>query len=427
MVKKFQGKVTIESIQTAFDSLVDRINNMVDAYNDSASVQDIDFSKGGTTLAPSGYTLTIGGLKQLMRYYDGSVIGCKVFRCPNNRIKVTTGIIITRDAIYRTPETLMSGSEANGTQLFYDPDTDKIKFPTGSAQVTYRNFTIPVFSSNSTWGAVSATAYSSDAWKALNGVVGNAQSQATNSWWFFQGRNTSGSSGTATETLSFSFGKTLRCSQVKINTPDKRVYALDKVDILDLSGKVIASRNTPNSNATYAINLGNKVLQGIKVRCYKTSYSLLGGALPEFTLVAQEQVVTASSSGEDMSNWIKIADLNWNRDLDYLNCITKVQSEGTSDITIRTESKAPDVRANEILDTSDEGKFVCGMEWDRHEGQPPAHTYLLGREVAWNRQTGHRNCNYWSPLNFLFVPKGVPMPYTQDVCPANKVYKLTES
>ena len=423
MVKKFQGKVTIESIQTAFDSLVDRINNMVDAYNDSASVQDIDFSKGGTTLAPSGYTLTIGGLKQLMRYYDGSVIGCKVFRCPNNRIKVTTGIIITRDAIYRTPETLMSGSAANGTQLFYDPDTDKIKFPTGSAQVTYRNFTIPVFSNNSTWGAVSATGYSSDAWKALDGVNGNEHSL----WWFYRTRNHQGSSGTATETLSFVFKQTLRCKSINIATSDKRVFALDKVEILDLSGKVIASRNTPNSNATYTINLGNKVLQGIKVRCYKTSWSLLGGALPEFTLVAQEQVVTASSSGEDMSNWIKIADLNWNRDIDYLNCITKVQSEGTSDITIRTESKAPDVRANDILDTSDEGKFVCGMEWDRSEGQTTAHTYLLGREVAWNRQTGHKNRNYWSPLNFLFVPKGVPMPYTQDVCPGNKVYKLTES
>lgn len=423
MVKKFQGKVTIESIQTAFDSLVDRINNMVDAYNDSASVQDIDFSKGGATLAPSGYTLTIGGLKQLMRYYDGSVIGCKVFRCPNNRIKITTGIIITRDAIYRTPETLMSGSEANGTQLFYDPDTDKIKFPTGSAQVTYRNFTIPVFSSNSTWGAVSATAFSSDAWKALDGVNGNQHSL----WHFYRTINTLGSSGTATETLSFVFKQTLKCKSINIATSDKRVFALDKVDILDLSDKVIATVNTPNSNATYRVSLGNRVLQGIKLRCYKTSWSLLGGALPEFTLVAQEQVVTASSSGEDMSNWIKIADLNWNRDIDYLNCITKVQSEGTSDITIRTESKAPDVRANEILDTSDEGKFVCGMEWDRHEGQPPAHTYLLGREVAWNRQTGHRNCNYWSPLNFLFVPKGVPMPYTQDVCPANKVYKLTES
>lgn len=427
MVKKFQGKVTIESVQTAFDDLVNRINKMVDAYNDSASVQDIDFSKGGATLAPSGYTLTIGGLKQLMRYYDGTVIGCKVFRHDANKIKVTSGIIIKKEAIYIAPETTMNGNASSGSQLFYDPDDDKIKFPSGRTQVTYRNFNIPIFNNNSTWGAVSATAYSGDAWKALNGVVGNAQSQATNSWWFFQGRNTSGSAGTAIETLSFSFNKTLKCAEIRINTPDKRVYALDKVDILDLSNNVIATINTPNSNAIYTVSLGNRVLQGIKLRCYKTSYSLLGGALPEFKLVAQEQVITAASSGEDMTNWIKIADLNWNRDIDYLNCITKVQSEGISDITIRTESKAPDVRANEILDTSDEGKFVCGMEWDRHEGQPPAHTYLLGREVAWNRQTGHRNCNYWSPLNFLFVPKGVPMPYTQDVCPANKVYKLNES
>ena len=424
MVKKFQGKVTIQSIQNEFDNLVDRINTMVDAYNASESVNDIDFSKGGTTLAPAGYTLTIGGLKQLMRFYDGSVFGCKVFRTDTNKVKVTAGLIITADAIYKTPEA--STLEGQGTELYYDPDDGKLKYAS-SFNVSYGAWTQPVFSSNSTWGAVSATAYSSDAWKALNGVAGNAQSQATNSWWFYQARNTKGSSGTGTETLSFVFKQTLKCKSINIATPDKRVFALDKVEILDLDNQLIASANTPNSNDNYVVDLGNRVLEGIKLRCYKTSYSLLGGALPEFTLSADTQIKVENETATDITNWIKVADLNWNKKSDYLNDIKHVQSEGNTDKkSIRTQSRAVNVRVNEVVDTSKEAKFVCGMEGDRHEGQSTAYTYLLGEAVAWNRQRGHRNCNYWCPVNFLLVPKGVENPYTQSAMAANKVYKVEE-
>lgn len=426
MVKKFQGKVTIESIQNEFDSLVNRINAMVDAYNASENVNDIDFSKGGETLAPAGYTLTIGGLKQLMRFYDGSVIGCRVFRVDSNRIKVTTGLIITSDNIYRTPETTMTANSSSGNSLYYDPSDDKVKF-TSNVTVSYQPFTIPTFTNNSTWGAVSATAYSGDAWKALNGVTGDAQTQATNSWWFYQTRDAGGSSGTASETLSFSFKDTLKCQSIVINTPDKRVYALDKVDILTLDNKLITSVNTPNSNAQYTVSLGDRILEGIKIKCYKTSYALLGGALPEFKLNVQKQVKTESSTSTDITGWIKIADLNWNRKSNYLNCLNDVQSEGSSTKKLGTQSRAVDVRTNEVLNTNNEGKFVCGMEYDCHEGEPAARTYLLGREVAWNSQAGHRNCNYWCPVNFLYVPKGVPMPYTQSDKPANKVYKLVEN
>ena len=46
------------------------------------------------------------------------------------------------------------------------------------------------------------------------------------------------------------------------------------------------------------------------------------------------------------------------------------------------------------------------------EGEKTAMTYLFGKLVQWNKQSGHRNLDWWSPLNMLFVPKGVANPYT---------------
>lgn len=346
------------------------------------------------------------------------------FRTGANSVKVTAGLIITSNAIYRTPETSTLGGQ--GTELYYDPSDDKLKYAS-SFNITYEPWTQPAFSNNSSWGAVSATAFSSDAWKALNGITGNAESQANNSWWFYQARGVEGSSGTATETLSFVFKQTLKCKSINIATPDKRVFALDKVEILDLDNQLIASVDTPNSNDNYIVDLGDRVLEGIKLRCYKTSYSLLGGALPEFTLTAASEIKKENGTGVDMTNWVKVADLNWNKKSDYLNDLKHVQSEGNANKKgIRTQSRAVNVGVNEVVDTSGEAKFVCGMEGDMHERQGRAYTYLLGVPVAWNNQAGHRNCNYWSPVNFLLVPKGVANPYTQSTKAANKVYRVEE-
>ena len=58
MVKQFKGEVKISDVQAEFDTLVNRINKMVDAYNGTNQViTNIDYTKGGSNLAPSGYTL----------------------------------------------------------------------------------------------------------------------------------------------------------------------------------------------------------------------------------------------------------------------------------------------------------------------------------------------------------------------------------
>ena len=66
----------------------------------------------------------------------------------------------------------------------------------------------------------------------------------------------------------------------------------------------------------------------------------------------------------------------------------------------------------ETPDTSSAPLFIWGQEGVAREGEKTAMTYLFGKLVQWNKQSGHRNLDWWSPLNMLFVPKGVANPYT---------------
>lgn len=79
MVKNFKGKVHVEDVRNEFDILVSEINTIIDAYNSSDYINNIDYNNVSADLAPSGYTLSIGGLKKVLLAYDGFILGCKVF------------------------------------------------------------------------------------------------------------------------------------------------------------------------------------------------------------------------------------------------------------------------------------------------------------------------------------------------------------
>ena len=94
MVEQFRGQVKVADVQKCFDELVDRINTLVDQYNSAISAAGLDFSNGSETLAPEGYTLSVGGLKSILNAYDGYVIGAKPFRAGTS-IVITEGKLIT--------------------------------------------------------------------------------------------------------------------------------------------------------------------------------------------------------------------------------------------------------------------------------------------------------------------------------------------
>ena len=69
--KDFKGQVKISDVQKAFDNLVERINDSIDAYNESSYVTDINYNNVSEELAPLNYTLSVGGLKKILEIYDG--------------------------------------------------------------------------------------------------------------------------------------------------------------------------------------------------------------------------------------------------------------------------------------------------------------------------------------------------------------------
>lgn len=129
VIKLFKGQVKIADVKDAFDEIIEKVNGMIDGYNHSSYINDIDYSMGGPELAPSGYTLTVGGMKQLMNSCDGTVIGAKPFRVSSNELKMTTGLLITKHGIYRLPDSVLAiPTDKQYRTLYYNTSTGKYQW-----------------------------------------------------------------------------------------------------------------------------------------------------------------------------------------------------------------------------------------------------------------------------------------------------------
>lgn len=136
MVKQFKGEVKISDVQTEFDTLVNRINKMVDAYNGTNQViTNIDYTKGGKNLAPSGYTLTVGGLKQALKSLDGHVVGGKCFYNTADTVKMSDGLLFTKGGVFRLPDSILT-RPSNGNSIWFD--TNKEEYVWGQKRVSGR-------------------------------------------------------------------------------------------------------------------------------------------------------------------------------------------------------------------------------------------------------------------------------------------------
>lgn len=137
MVKKFAGQVKVADVQAAFDEVVGRVNYLVDSYNGQAFVKDIDYTVGGTTLAPAGYTLTTGGYKQFLNACEGCVVGCKPIRTDDNHFKVTAGMLVARNGIHKLPDSVLPiPTDKTLRSLYYNPYTKAYQW-TGSGTISY--------------------------------------------------------------------------------------------------------------------------------------------------------------------------------------------------------------------------------------------------------------------------------------------------
>lgn len=265
MVRNFKGEVKISDVQAEFDNLVDRINNMVDSYNISGKVEDIDYSVGGANLSPTGYTLSIGGLKQGLEAVEGNVIGAKCFSIDDARFKVTDGLIITKKGAIRLPDKIINKSSENST-LFFDTQ-------------------------------------------------------------------------------------------------------------------------------------------------------------------ANDYVLGTPTSYQGSDTVFRICDMNINRDSKFITNINSIQVEnfdGKYDITSesKTFGSSETLRTSNISRNKHEQIFISGIDAERFEREGTSHVYFLGDDIAWNSQPGHRNLNYWTPVNMLYVPKGVDDPFEVTNGNASKSFKV---
>lgn len=121
MVKKFTGQVKAQDIRDIFSSFTTEINNIVDDYNASIDVSDIDFSKGGSSLGAYNYTLTVGGLKTLLAACSGTIIGFKVFKNGNGLV-TTEGLYVTSAGVKKIPA--YSATTIAGRFIHWNPDTN---------------------------------------------------------------------------------------------------------------------------------------------------------------------------------------------------------------------------------------------------------------------------------------------------------------
>ena len=154
MVKKyFKGQVKIADVKEAFDDIVKVTNTVATVYNASKAIEDIDYTKGGTTLAPSGYTLTVGGFKQALSLADRCVVGAKPILIGNNQAKLTAGVLITKTGVHRLPDSIVTKPEGGSSKrtLYYDVDNKAYTWtPKGETEtvVVRKNFETPLLNKN---------------------------------------------------------------------------------------------------------------------------------------------------------------------------------------------------------------------------------------------------------------------------------------
>lgn len=120
----FKGQVRIEDIKTEFDKLTKKINEMIDAYNNSLEIGNIDYNNASPKLGNIGFTLTIGGLKKVLEIYNGCFLGCKPFKVSDNEIKVTDGLYFKKGVgVIKIDGLNLIGP---GDYLYYDTEANKL-------------------------------------------------------------------------------------------------------------------------------------------------------------------------------------------------------------------------------------------------------------------------------------------------------------
>ena len=545
VIKLFKGQVKIADVKAAFNEIIDKVNTMVENYNNSSYIQDIDYSVGGSTLAPSGYTLTVGGMKQFMDSCDGTVIGAKPFRVSSNKLKMTTGLLVTKHGIYRLPDsvlaiptdkeyrtiyyntstgeyqltgqgtisTVVTEDRLVGSRLYYglsnDPkamilrkevyDYNEVGGTTiltngwtpegGQDCVDFYKYTVGENTTESVkdgrlklpiemYAHVSGNLTSNDTLilklkdstaSYRNGVTLGTYSPDTGIYepklditfyvtnWYYWAVNIQGCQkfgvheegrpyymfspiGSCTSrkedpnptSVHIKFKRNefgMKVAEVNyVNEEETIIYSREIQMPLDIDSYNINSLIPRTFRMSEAINTvdGDPVEYRTPLAAwYKDDCMIRKSDGTEIGLSTESQTISINKVKvmESDTAAYRICDINPYAETKLISNIKGIQNEkvnGSFKITSESRYVKPVCGGNyasggfrgETPDTSSAPLFIWGQEAVAREGEKTAMTYLFGKLVQWNKQSGHRNLDWWSPLNMLFVPKGVANPYT---------------
>lgn len=109
MVYNFKGQVKVADVQKAFDDMIAKINVFRQRYEDALNSANYTLDTGVNTLAPNRYTLSVGGLKQIISDMQGQVVGCRVFKSGNTYF-IGEGLVFTGGQVKHISQATLGGT-----------------------------------------------------------------------------------------------------------------------------------------------------------------------------------------------------------------------------------------------------------------------------------------------------------------------------
>lgn len=440
--KNFKGQVKISDVKECFDDLTNRINSLIDKYNASSYVTDINYNNVSPELAPVNYTLSVGGLKKILDAYDGCVLGTKVFRVSNN-LCITDGLLIRRNGCIHLPSAIIP---KQGKYLFYSPSLRQYKYPDSYIYQT-TDWTQPSITSNESWGSISANAIwvnnagTTIGWSLIPSDAPQSQPfNVTSSYGY-------GALGTATGVVNrfqinigWEFPQNLLLTNVSFRvgyvaaagssgytcTTSIRNSASgqwEQLHTIHLGAKDIKDINIPLENqtsvnaikinivfdldrsATFSANVSNLLLQG---------------------KIIKKTIIGGTESGAN--DWIQICKLNYNRDVSMSNTFEFTAGK-IQNYSITSQSKNVYLNTTETVNTTNGPQFVAGTSGSARGSWKATAATLFGIEVTRATQPSERDSGSYFIFNKLLLPKGIGNPYsyggnTIDAVDATKTFDV---
>lgn len=443
--KNFKGQVKISEVKECFDDLTDRINSLIDRYNESSYVTDINYNNVSPELAPVNYTLSVGGLKKILDAYDGCVLGTKVFRVSNN-LCITDGLLIRRDGCIHLPSAVIP---KQGKYLFYSPSLKQYKYPNSYIYQT-TDWTQPSITSNESWGSISANAIwvnnagTTVGWNSIPSDAPQTKPfNVTSSYGYGALGGTSAQQGIINKyqiNIGWEFPQNLLLTNVS--------FKVGYVSIAGTSGYTCTTsiRNSEN-NAWEQINNTHLAANDIKninipltdktsVNAIKINIVFDSNINASFnanvsSLLLQGQTVKktiASGTEEEADDWIQICKLNYNRDVSMSNTFEFTAGK-VQNYSITSQSKNVYLNTTETVNTASGPQFVAGTSGSARGSWKATVATLFGVEVTRATQPSKSDSGSYFIFNKLLLPKGVENPYsyggsTIDAVDATKTFNV---